>query len=225
MTHRHSWRAPLGRAARFWALMLLLMPAAGAAQTSTPARAGKADLFDEIYQRGRTFDATLKTLTARFTETTTSSLLTRPLVARGTLAVSRPDKVILRYAEPEARVVLIAGDRLTLTWPGRDLRQVTDIGANQRRVQKYFVGASPDELRKQFEIQADEPAGKPARYHLTMVPLRKQIKEGLARLDLWIDRASLLMTAMQMTFPNGDTKLMTFEDVVPNAPVDPALFR
>jgi hypothetical protein len=58
-----------------------------------------------------------------------------------------------------------------------------------------------------------------------MVPTRKQIKEGLARLELWIDHASLLMTAMRMTFPNGDTKLMTFEDVVPNAPVDPALFR
>ena len=29
---------------------------------------------------------------------------------------------------------------------------------------------------------------------------------------------------MQMTFPNGDTKLMVFEDVVLNAPVDPGVF-
>lgn len=225
MTHQHSWGPPLRRAAQLWALVLLLMPAAGAAQPATPARGGKADLFDEIYRRGRAIDATLKTLTARFTDTTTSSLLTRPLVARGTLAVSRPDKVILRYTDPEPRVVVIDGDRLTLSWPGRQLRQVTDISASQRRVQKYFVGASPDELRKQFEIQADEPHDRPGSYHLTMVPTRKQIKEGLARLELWIDHASLLMTAMRMTFPNGDTKLMTFEDVVPNAPVDPALFR
>ena len=28
-----------------------------------------------------------------------------------------------------------------------------------------------------------------------------------------------------MTFPNGDSKLMTFTDVKPNAPLDPAMFR
>jgi len=33
------------------------------------------------------------------------------------------------------------------------------------------------------------------------------------------------MVAMRMTFPNGDTKLMTFTDVKPNAPIDPALFK
>ncbi len=58
-----------------------------------------------------------------------------------------------------------------------------------------------------------------------MVPKRKQIKEGLSRLELWMDAASLLMTSMKMTFPNGDSKLMTFTDVKPNAPIDPAMFR
>jgi hypothetical protein len=28
-----------------------------------------------------------------------------------------------------------------------------------------------------------------------------------------------------MTFPNGQEKLMTFTDVRPNAPIDPATFR
>ncbi len=211
-------------AAAGWSLLLLLM-SAPVESRSASHRHGTEDLFDEIYQRGRTVDSTLKTLTARFIETTTSSLLTRPIVARGTLAVIRPDKVVLRYSDPEQRMVLIDGDRLTLTWPARQMRQVTDIGASQRRVQKYFVGASPAELRKAFDIRADEPRDHPGTYHLAMVPTRKQIKEGLARLDLWIDRTSLLLTAMRMTFPNGDTKLMAFEDVVPNASLDASSFR
>ena len=57
-----------------------------------------------------------------------------------------------------------------------------------------------------------------------MVPGRKQIQQGLARLELWIDRTSMLLTAMRMTFPNADTKLMVFENVVVNGPVDPKLF-
>ena len=57
-----------------------------------------------------------------------------------------------------------------------------------------------------------------------MVPGRKQIQQGLTRLELWIDRTSLLLTAMRMTFPNADTKLMVFENVVVNGPVDPKVF-
>jgi hypothetical protein len=58
-----------------------------------------------------------------------------------------------------------------------------------------------------------------------MVPKRKQIREGLTRLELWLDQSSLLLSAMRMTFPNGDTKLMVLTDVVANAPVDPGVFK
>jgi outer membrane lipoprotein-sorting protein len=57
-----------------------------------------------------------------------------------------------------------------------------------------------------------------------MIPTRKQIKEGLARLDLTIDGTTLLMSAMKMTFPNGDTKEMTFTDVKVNPALDSKTF-
>jgi hypothetical protein len=57
-----------------------------------------------------------------------------------------------------------------------------------------------------------------------MTPRRKQIQQGIIELDLWIDRTSLLLAAMRMTFPNADTKLMAFENVVVNGPVDRSLF-
>jgi hypothetical protein len=34
----------------------------------------------------------------------------------------------------------------------------------------------------------------------------------------------MLLSAMRMTFPNADTKLMVFDDVVVNGPVDQKLF-
>ena len=183
-----------------------------------------ADAFDDLYRRSQSVNKTLKTLTARFTETTTSSLLTRPLISHGVVAVERPSRVVLRYSDPEARVVLIDGGQLTISWPGRNIRQARDIGAAQRRVQKYFVDSSPEELRQHFDIETRE-TDRPARaYHLTMVPKRKQIQEGLAELELWVDQSSQLLSAMRMRFPNGDTKLMEFEDVVPNATLDPSMF-
>lgn len=192
-------------------------PAAAAADT-------RRDLFDDLYDRGATIQTSLKTLTARFTETTTSCLLTRPLIAHGTLAVERPSRVVLNYLDPDRRVVLIDADRMTIAWPSRGVRQVRDIGAAQARIQKYFVNRSPGELRQHFDIRTELSPERAGAYHMTMVPRRKQIKEGLATLELWVGRDSLLMTAMRMTFANNDAKLMTFDEVKPNGPVDRSLF-
>ena len=183
------------------------------------------DTFDELYARGQKANAAIKTLTARFTETTTSSLLTRPMIARGRLAVERPSRVVMRYTDPDARVVLIDGNRMTMAWPGKNLTRVTDIGTAQGRVQTYFDNGTAADLRRQFEIDDHSSAGdRPELYFVTMVPKRKQIRASLAQLDLRVNRSSLLLHSMKMTFANGDTKTMIFEDVVPNAPLEPGSF-
>jgi len=194
------------------------------AMLAPPVVSARTDLFDELFKQGQASNASMKMLTASFVETTTSALLTRPLTASGTLAVQRPSRIVLRYGEPEERVVLIDGDRMTTSWPSRSIRQSRDIGAAQKRIQKYFVDSSPNELRSHFTIAAREAEDRPGTYLVTMVPRRKQILEGLSRLELWVDARTQLMTAMKMAFPNGDTKVMTFTDVKPNAPVDAARF-
>jgi outer membrane lipoprotein-sorting protein len=202
-----------------------LLLCAAIAFVISQAASARADLFDELFKQGQAKNGAMKTLTASFVETTTSTLLTRPLVASGTLAVERPSRIALRYTQPDERIVLIDGDTMTMSWPSRNVRQSKDIGAAQKRIQKYFVDTSPDELRSHFTIGAREADDRPGTWLVTMVPKRKQILEGLARLDLWVDRTTQLMVAMKMTFPNGDTKLMTFTDVKPNAPIDAAVFK
>jgi outer membrane lipoprotein-sorting protein len=184
-----------------------------------------SDLFDEIYQRGRPFEASLRTLTAQFTETTTSSLLNEPLVARGTLAVVRPHRVVLHYDQPEMRTLLIDGAVMRMVWPRRRLDERRNIGATQRRIEQYFVDKSPDQLRRHFDIQADAPVDRPALWRVRMTPKRRQIQDGVSQLELWLDRTTVMLTAMRMIFPNGDTKLMEFEGVRVNPPIDPSVFR
>jgi outer membrane lipoprotein-sorting protein len=195
-----------------------------AAQSNRPSAAGTG-AFDELYAKGKQANDSMKTLTARFTETTTSTLLTKPLIARGRVAVERPSRVVLRYTEPDARTVLIDGNKMTMVWPSRNLRQVTDIATTQGRIQKYFVNGTAADLRHEFQID-DHPSGgdRSNAYYVSLTPKRKQIHETLARLDLWVDRTSLLLDTMKMTFANGDTKTMAFDDVVRNALLDPGTF-
>lgn len=193
-----------------------------------PARknAGGAS-FDELYARGVKANAGLTTLTARFTETTTSSLLekTRPFVERGMLYVERPARrVALHYTEPSDRLVLIDGDRMITSWPSRQQFDRRDVGAAQKRVQKYFESSSASELRKVFDVELRDGSRRPGTRELLMVPKRKQISETLSKLELWVEDSSGLLNAMRMTFSNGDVKLMEFSDLVPNASIDPAKF-
>ena len=194
------------------------------ASAARPLAAPPRDLFDQIYARSRGIEASLKTVTAHFTETTTTKMLVKPLVSHGELAVVRPNRIVLRYTEPEPHVVLIDDARMTLSWPSRSITQTSDIGAARKRIDKYFVDKTPDDLRHAFAIRAVESPDPPNTWHIAMDPTRSQIKEGLSQLHLWIDRTSLLLTAMQMDFPNGDKKLMAFDHVQVNVPVDPAAF-
>jgi outer membrane lipoprotein-sorting protein len=199
-----------GAAAAVLALLLGAVTATAQAPSSSTAS------FDESYRRAQQANAALKTLTADFTESTTSSLLARPLVAHGTLVVQRPSRVILRYSDPEARVVLIDGDRMTMTWPSRQVRQQTDITRAQSRVQRYFVQGSAEELRREFDIELRNTSERPGTQEVRLRPKRKQIRETLTTLDLWIDPATSLLSAMRMTFANGETKTMTLANVVTN---------
>jgi outer membrane lipoprotein-sorting protein len=209
--------------ARVVACPLVACALAVSALAAAPAR-DRRDLFDDIYARSRGVEASLKTVTARFTETTTTAMLSKPIVSHGTLAVIRPDRIVLRYADPEPHVVLIDGPQMTFSWPSRGLTQKSDIGAARKRVDKYFLDKSPDELRRAFTIVTVTASDPPNTWHITMTPTRGQISQGLARLHLWIDRTSMLLTAMKMEFPSGDAKLMAFENVQVNGTVDPRLF-
>src|SRR6185503_8167507 len=100
------------------------------------------------------------------------------------------------YTEPDARVVLIDNNRMTMSWPSR---QVMDIGAAMGRVQKYFVDGSAADLRRQFDIDDRLAGERPGTYQVSMVPRQKRIREALAKLELWVDRQTFLLASMRMT--------------------------
>ena len=218
---------PLALRASGWlcAIWLLFLPAVDAGQSTRKAPSGPT--FDELYTRGIKANAGLTTLTARFTEAITSSLLTQDtkIVARGMLYVERPTRrVALHYTDPSDRLVLIDGDRMITSWPSRKILERRDIGAAQKRVQRFFESRDASELKRVFDITLRDTSRRPGTRELSMVPKRKQISETLAGLELWVDESSGLLSAMQMKFSNGDTKLMEFTDVVANAPIDAAKF-
>jgi outer membrane lipoprotein-sorting protein len=145
-------------------------------------------------------------------------------VERGTLFVERATpRVAMRYADTD-RVLLIDGDRMTTLWPSRKIEQSRNIRDARRRLQGYFDDASASELRRVFDILLRDTSTRPGTHEVEMRPKRRQISEALTALELWVDDRSALMRAMRLTFANGDTKLMEFENVTPNVTLDASVF-
>lgn len=183
-------------------------------------RAGApADLFDEIYRRGQPMEQSIKTIRAHFTETTTSSLLVKPVVAEGTLLAVRPSDILLSYTKPEKKLLRIDATTLRFVWPDRTLHETRDIRESQARVQKYFVDKTPAELRRHFDITATDDKTRPGTWRLEMLPKRKQIQQGVTKIELWIDQRSTMLSTMTLTFAGGDTKTMAFTNVEMNPPI------
>jgi hypothetical protein len=116
------------------------------------------------------------------------------------------------------------GNRLAIIWPDRGESEVLDITQTMKRVDKYFTDADPKQLRRMFDVRAFADPDLAGTYQLDMVPKRKQIRQGLERLQLWIHRDSLTLVQMTMSFPGGDSDTIRLEDQELNAPLAPGTF-
>ena len=183
------------------------------------------DLFARIYQRGVAKQHTMRSMQARFVETTASTLLVKPLVARGTIVAASPARIRMVYTEPEPKTITMDGRALTVVWPGRREREQIDITSIQKRIDQYFTSAGIDELRKMFEIVAQADPSMRRADRIDMKPKRKQMREGLTNLELWIDRETDLLVQMRTTFAGGDQKTIALEDIALNVPVSEETFQ
>lgn len=202
-------------------LLQLLAAIAFGVSSVTPA----ADLFDQLFSRTHAQRQSIQSIHARFTETTTSSLLQKPIVSHGTVIAAPPARVLMSYTDPERRMIAIDARSLVVVWPDRGERERIDISQTQKRIEQYFTQATIRQLRSMFEIKAETDSTIRETDRIEMRPKRKPITEGLEGLTLWIDRTSLLLVQMQMTFPGGDRKMIRLEDIAVNVPVTDETFQ
>jgi outer membrane lipoprotein-sorting protein len=217
------YHAVLRRSIRLLACALVQLAVGGALVASQAA--SPTDLFDQLVTRTLATRQSMTSIRARFTETTTSSLLEKPLVSHGTVIAAPPGRVLMTYSDPERRIVAVDGKSLVIVWPDRGEREKIDISQMQKRIDQYFTGASVAQLRSMFDIAAEPDSTIRDTDRVDMRPKRKQIKEGLERLELWIDREKLLLVQMRMTFPGGDRKTIRLDDIAVNVPIPEGTFQ
>ena len=178
------------------------------------------DLFDDIHARLQAAEAKRQTIRARFTQTTTSSLLVKPVVARGTVLGAKPAQLVMTYTSPERKTIVMDGKRVVIIRPDQGTSEQIDVTEIVKKVNHYFLNATPGDLRKSFTVRAFiDPEMLPSSYQMDLLPKRKQIRQGLERLHIWITREPLLLSQIKMTFAGGDSDTIKIEDAELNVPI------
>src|SRR3989442_12642922 len=104
-------------------LSYVFIPLLSAASLITAQASRSDDLFAQIFGRTMAKRETIHSIRARFTETTVSSLLEKPMVSHGTVIAAPPTRVLMTYTHPERRMIVIDGKSLVIVWPDRRERE------------------------------------------------------------------------------------------------------
>lgn len=186
------------------------------------ATAGTKDALEGI-SKAR---ASLKTLTAPFTQTRTLGLLASEVVSKGDLALVRPDR--LRYS-------LAAPDAITY-WVGPE--GVAYKSATAKKAGKAppnagpfaavlgdlltFMGGDMARLAERYELSVPSESDGVT---LVATPKVAEVKKLLSRLELRTTKELWGIRKITMAETNGDESVIVFGENQRDKPIDPASMK
>ena len=169
----------------------------------------------------RSFDSvqsSVKTLSARFTETTVSVLLKDPLVAEGRFYMTKPDSIRWEYVRPEEMRFVIYQDQYTGYFPARKSAEKRSIRRWSERIFRFIgLGQASTELEKLYDIRLEEQAEQiDNTYLLVFEPKKRRVRRRIDEVRFWVDKTSFLPQRVEYRSANGNTRVVEFHEIVLN---------
>lgn len=196
-------------------LLLFLPSAAGAVDAATEA----------ALDRLKTLTASVASVRAAFTQTTTVPLFAAPVVSRGALLFRRPDALVWEYTAPVAQGLAFAGDN-GVRWEEDKARRVPFTLA-----QDPVAGLVAAQMlawirfdRPWIEANYDARAGTGEGITLTLIPRRAEVRSVLRSLTIRFG-AEGIARSIRLEEAAGGVTAIDLHDVVINGPVTDAEFR
>jgi outer membrane lipoprotein carrier protein len=168
---------------------------------------------------------TLDALRADFTMELNNPLLRRTTTSRGRLAQRAPDRILLRFTEPDGDVIVGDGTYFWVFYPSVSPDQVTRAPAAQAGsggvdLRAQFVGEPAERFDWTLE-GTENVAGRPA-HVLTLVPKEPA---GYRSLRVWIDDEDGLVRRFRIEEHNGSMRTFELSSVEKNPTLPDSLFR
>jgi outer membrane lipoprotein-sorting protein len=199
-------------------------------QAPTPAPAGDASAAQEdegaaaLRRAAAAYDQ-VRSMQAAFVMQFNNPLLRQQTTSRGTLYQQHPDRIALRFSDPDGDVILSDGEYFYMYQPSIDANQATRTPASPSAgggvdLQAQFVGNPTERFR--FTLEGTETvAGRPARV-LTLVPRQRAEYRSL---KVWLDTRDSLARRFEITELNGSVRRFDLSDLRVNPSIPAGVFR
>ena len=181
--------------------------------------------FTQVLARAAAAYADVQSMQADFAMTMTNPLLRRTTNSRGTMSQLRPDRIALRFTQPDGDVIVSDGEYFWIYYPSVDEKQVIRMPASQGAtggvdLQAQFIG-DPTERFEATLHGTEDVGGRPA-YALTLVP-RGNV--GYKSLEVWLDTRDYLARRFEITEENGSVRRFDLSSLRTNVRLGDDVFR
>ncbi len=186
---------------------------------------GLRERMSRLVERVKYEQNRIETLQARLVQHLTTELLLEPELSRGWVRYRPPEEIRWEFTEPKPSVLTVRGDVATTWYPDLGTAEVAEVSRLSEQVLTYLGPAgSLETLMKYFTVQVEFPEEAGSPYHLHLTPDYRRLEKYVQTIDIWIDFESFLPRSFKVVEASGDERLITFEDMVLNEPIDDGEF-
>jgi outer membrane lipoprotein carrier protein len=191
-----------------------------APQVSDPTLARILDQWDHAQQD-------TETLVASFTEHKELKLLAKPVVSHGEFYYRRPNRVRWEYLDPDHKVYVITEEMYTAYFPA--LKRAEEVPIKKFLGKRMFrflaVGQKIGDLARYYDFRLAPQSDLKGTHLLLLTPRSRTVRDHVAEMKIWVDETTGLPRQLQYFEPDGDTTLLSFDDMRSNVEVADDLFR
>jgi outer membrane lipoprotein carrier protein len=198
---------------------------------SAPAMGGteqarqSADDGAAILMRASAAYENVRSLQADFVMNFENPLLRQRITSRGTIYQRQPDRIALRFTEPDGDMIVGDGQYFWVYYPSNNPQQVmrssaAAAGETGVNLQAQFVGNPVARFNHTLE-GAEDVGGRSARV-LMLVPRQRAEYRSLR---VWIDDRDSLARRFEITEHNGSVRRFDLQNLRVNPTIPDAVFR
>jgi outer membrane lipoprotein carrier protein len=194
---------------------------------SSLARAEAPPLADVVARVDKA-KASVETLAGEFTQKNRVKLFKQELTSKGRLYFKKPRQIRWEYLSPDPSVLILDGNKATLTTPGA-APQVFDLDkdATMRAIfDQLLTWLGPGSLaaaRNEYDMTTAGTAAAPV---LALAPKpATDIAKAFSRIELRLDAKTWLMKSILLVEKSGDEKEIDFTRLSRNAKLPPDAFK
>src|SRR5690606_16973039 len=167
----------------------------------------------------------VQSMQATFVMQFDNPLLRQQTTSRGTLYQQRPDRIALRFTEPDGDVIVSDGEHFYIYQPSIDANQatqspVTPGGGGGVDLQAQFVGTPTERFR--YTLEGRENVGDRPAHVMTLVPRERAEYRSL---KVWFDTRDTLARRFEITEHNGSVRRFDLSDLRINPSIPASAFR